>query len=75
MREENDKSSEVDSANDESEKDYHGERSSELGSDSFDGSIEDGDSDINEDVEDDKTEDVEYMHRRPRVAQLLTCEG
>ena len=54
MRVENDKSSEVDSANDESEKDYHGERSSELGSDSFDGSIEDGDSDINEDVEDDK---------------------
>ena len=43
MREENDKSSEVDSANDECEKNYHGERSSELGSDSFDGSIEDGD--------------------------------
>ena len=43
VREENDKSSEVDSANDECEKNYHGERSSELGSDSFDGSIEDGD--------------------------------
>ena len=41
------------------------ERNSELGSDSFDGSIEDVDSDINEDYKTEdvvecKTEDVEY---------------
>ena len=74
MREENDKSSEVDCVKDECKSTYYGERSSELGSDSssFDGSIEDGDSDINEDVEDyktkdvvdDKTEDVEYTGGR-----------